>query len=76
MMTTIPLTTPSPVFGGGGAVIRDGGGEPQTGYRLAEDHDLQAGEDSRVAFPLRRGLPRHLPRMTGEGETLRKAPHG
>jgi hypothetical protein len=33
---------PSPVFGGGGAVIRDGGGEPQSKCLQIADHDLKS----------------------------------
>ena len=42
---------PSPVYGGGGAVIRDGWGEPQCKCLQAKGHDLMSDRAMRLPTP-------------------------
>jgi hypothetical protein len=44
-------SSPSPVFGGGGAVIRDGGGKHQSSCLNVSDHDLQLERATALLSP-------------------------
>jgi len=77
------MNLPSPVIRVGGRVAAksalvapsygDGGGS-DAADPSDSDHDLKLAHNSTGAFPLRRGLPRHLPRMTGEGRSSCDSP--
>ena len=58
------LKLPSPVSGEVAPSYGDGGGR-RRGRSLRFHHDLHLAGNLTGAFPLRRGLPRHLPRRRG-----------
>src|SRR6476619_4281646 len=63
------LRFPSPVFGGGGAVIRDGGGRPQLPCPQVADHDVKSVGVAASTAPSVGVRRRHLPRDGGGSAT-------